>query len=288
MDKQSMEPSASGVLYVVATPIGNIKDISYRAVEILAAVDTIAAEDTRHSAVLLQQYSIHTPCIAVHEHNERQVASRIIEQIRSGQNVALISDAGTPLISDPGYFLVKEAREHNIRIIPIPGPSAFTAALSVSGLPSDRFVFEGFLPSKAGARSKRLQQLQTETRTLIFYEAPHRVAECLRDMATVMGADRPAVLAREITKTFETIRLAPLAELAEWVTEDGNQQRGEIVILVHGAEQQPQASDSDIDQLLSVLLEDMPTKQAATTAAKITGHKKKALYERALQLQHKK
>ena len=283
-----MEPSASGVLYVVATPIGNIKDISYRAVEILAAVDTIAAEDTRHSAVLLKQYSIQTTCIAVHEHNERQISERIVEQLKSGRNVALISDAGTPLISDPGYHLVKAAREAGIRIIPIPGPSAFTAALSVSGLPSDRFVFEGFLSSKAGARIKRLEQLQGETRTLIFYEAPHRIAECLQDMATVFGAARPAVLAREITKTFETIRLAPLDELARWVAEDSNQQRGEIVILLHGAEEQPQASDSDTDQLLSVLLEDMPTKQAATIAAKITGHKKKALYERALQLQNKK
>lgn len=283
-----MEPSANGVLYVVATPIGNIKDISYRAVEILAAADTIAAEDTRHSAVLLQHYSIQTPCIAVHEHNERQIAARIVEQIQSGHNVALISDAGTPLISDPGYHLVKAAREAGLRIIPIPGPSAFTAALSVSGLPSDRFVFEGFLPSKAGARGKRLEQLQHETRTLIFYEAPHRIAECLQDMAGVFGAERPAVLAREITKTFETIKLAPLAQLARWVAEDSNQQRGEIVILLHGAEAQPLSSDSDTDQLLAVLLEDMPTKQAAATAAKITGHKKKALYERALQLQNKK
>lgn len=278
---------STGTLYVVATPIGNLKDITYRAVEILSEVDTIAAEDTRHSAFLLQHYQIKTPCIALHEHNERQISARIIDQIKSGARVALISDAGTPLISDPGYHLVNMAQAQGLNVVPVPGASALIAALSVSGLPSDRFVFEGFLPSKSGTRQNRLDALKAESRTLIFYEAPHRISESLRDMAAILGATRLAVLAREITKTYETIQQQPLGELADWVASDGNQQRGEIVILVQGAAEKAE-SDTDLDRLLSVLLEDMPTKQASAIAAKITGQKRKPLYERALQLQNKK
>lgn len=287
MNSMKSDATAMGVLYVVATPIGNLKDITYRAVEILSQVDLIAAEDTRHSSFLLQHYQIQVPCLALHEHNERQIAARLVERIKAGETIALISDAGTPLISDPGYYLVNQVRAEGLPVVPVPGPSAFTAALSVSGLPSDRFVFEGFLPSKSGARQKRLQSLSTESRTLIFYEAPHRIVECLRDMADIFGAERIAVLAREITKTYETVQQYPLGTLAEWVSADSNQQRGEMVILIQGAAEQIEV-DQDTDHLLSVLLEDMPTRQAAATASKITGLKKKPLYERALQLQHKK
>jgi 16S rRNA (cytidine1402-2'-O)-methyltransferase len=275
-------------LYVVATPIGNLSDISQRAIDILRNVDTIAAEDTRHSSHLLRAYQIQTPCIAFHEHNERHTATRIVEQIQAGGKVALISDAGTPLISDPGYHLIKLAQEASLKIVPIPGPSALIAALSVSGLPSDRFVFEGFLPSKRVARQKRLTALGHEPRTMIFYEAPHRVLSCLQDMTTVFGESRMAVLAREISKTFETIKQASLADLVEWVAQDENQQRGEIVLLVEGDHHQPEVEDSNVDSLLAILLEELSTKQAATMAAKITGQKKKVLYERALTILNKK
>ena len=287
MDTTPFDNASTGTLYVVATPIGNLKDITYRAVEVLSHVDVIAAEDTRHSSFLLQHYQIQTPCIALHEHNERQITARLLERIKSGESVALISDAGTPLISDPGYHLVSQARSQQLTVIPIPGPSAFTAALSVSGLPADHFVFEGFLPSKSGARQKRLVALKGETRTLIFYEAPHRIVDCLNDMVEVFGKERMAVLAREMTKTYETVVQKTLGDLAAWVTADTNQQRGELVILVQGAAAEP-AADSEVDRLLSLLLEDMPTKQAAAVAARITGQKKKPLYERALQLQNKK
>ncbi len=275
----------AGVLYVVATPIGNLGDMTPRAVETLQGVDLIAAEDTRHSGRLLSHFGIGTPTIALHEHNERTQAPRLVARIAAGESLALISDAGTPLLSDPGFHLVRLAREQGIRVVPVPGASALMAALSVSGLPTDRFVFEGFLPAKSGPRRKRLQALAGETRTLIFYEAPHRVRATLEDMAAVVGEGRRAVLARELTKTFETVKDAPLAELATWVRDDTDQQKGEIVLLLAGA---PAGEDDDDDsearRILAVLLEELPLSQASVLAARITGLKKKQLYQLGLSL----
>lgn len=226
--------SAAGSLYVVATPIGNLDDISARALKILREVALIAAEDTRHSQRLMQHFGIPTPLAACHEHNERDEGSRFITRLLAGDNVALISDAGTPLISDPGYHLVRQARAAGIKVVPVPGACALIAALSAAGLPSDRFIFEGFLPAKAVGRRARLEQVKEEPRTLIFYEAPHRILECLQDMELVFGPERPALLARELTKTFETLKGLPLGELREFVESDSNQQRGECVVLVAG------------------------------------------------------
>mgnify|MGYP003609640765 CR=1 FL=1 len=276
----------TGVLYVVATPIGNLDDISRRAIQVLAQVGRIAAEDTRHSARLLQHLDINTPLVAVHDHNEAGRVQGLISQILAGENIALISDAGTPLISDPGYRLVAAAHEANIQVIPIPGACAAIAALSAAGLPSDRFTFEGFLSAKTTARQVQLQALANETRTLIFYEAPHRILECVQDMALIFGGERRVVLAREITKTFETIKQQTLTELSLWVEQDSNQQRGEIVLVVEGAPvNSGQAAEAEVDALLLKLLKYLPVKQSAQLASELTGHKKNALYDRALLLQ---
>ncbi len=280
-----MKAVEAGTLYVVATPIGNLGDMTPRAVEILQGVDLIAAEDTRHSGRLLTHFGIATPTIALHEHNERTQAPRLLARVMAGESLALISDAGTPLVSDPGFHLVRLAREQGIRVVPVPGASALMAGLSVSGLPTDRFVFEGFLPTKSGPRCKRLQALMAETRTLIFYEAPHRVRAALEDMAAVIGEGRRAVLARELTKTFETVKDAPLGELADWVRNDADQQKGEIVLLLAGAQSGGDgADDSEARRILSVLLEELPLSQASALAARITGLKKKQLYQLGLSL----
>jgi len=277
--------SGGGTLYVVATPIGNLADISARALDVLGRVDRIVAEDTRHSRKLLQHYAIGTPLSALHEHNEREVAPQLVAELAGGRSLALVSDAGTPLISDPGFNLVRLAREAGVAVVPVPGPSALLCALSAAGLPTDRFVFEGFLPSKSAARRARIEQLQAEPRTLIFYESSHRIVDSLRDLRDGFGVARHAVLARELTKQFETIRDAPLGELLEWVESDPNQQKGEIVLLVAGAAQpEPGAVTAEAQQILAVLLEELPIKQAAKLAARITGLNKRALYERALQL----
>ncbi len=277
-----------GVLYVVATPIGNLGDMTARAVEVLGAVDLIAAEDTRHSLPLLRHFGSKAPLQAYHEHNEREVSLDIVRRLRDGQSVALISDAGTPLISDPGYHLVRLAREQGVRVIPIPGASAITAALSVAGLPTDRFVFEGFLSARPSARKERLQQLREETRTLLFYESSHRIVETLRDMAEVFGAQRTAVLMRELTKVFETIRGGSLEELCAWVESDQDQQKGEFVVLVRGAEPVgAETAEREADHVLRVLLEELPLKQAVGIAVKLTGLKKNLLYHRAVRLQGK-
>ncbi|MBD3669377.1 MAG: 16S rRNA (cytidine(1402)-2'-O)-methyltransferase [Gammaproteobacteria bacterium] len=280
--------SEPGKLFVVATPIGNLKDITERAIEVLSGVDCIAAEDTRHSARLLEHYGITSPMSALHEHNEQAQAPRLVERMQLGESVALISDAGTPLVSDPGLNLVRLARQAGISIIPIPGASAAIAAMSVSGLPSDRFCFEGFLPAKASARRKRLTEVVEESRTLIFYEAPHRILDCLADMVVCFGGERPAVMARELTKRFETVHGDNLAALQEWVASDPNQQKGEFVILVHGAEPQ---SGHELDEAarhtVETLLQELPLKQAVSLAVKITGLKKNAIYQYALSLQAK-
>lgn len=274
----------TGTLYVVATPIGNLGDMVPRAVETLQTVALIAAEDTRHSSRLLAHFSINTPCIAYHDHSDEQRTAQLISRLQAGESIALISDAGTPLVSDPGYRLVRSARQAGIQVVPVPGACAMIAALSAAGLPSDRFAFEGFLPAKQAARCSQLQSLAADSRTLIFYEAPHRIVETLHDMAQVFGPEREVVMARELTKTFETIKSDKVAQLAAWVAADSNQQRGEIVLLVQGA---PKAEAGAITpeqvQVMNILLEELPIKQAASLGAKLTGLKKNFLYDWALQ-----
>jgi len=273
-----------GTLYVVATPIGNLDDISARALRILREVALIAAEDTRHSARLMQHFGIWTPLAACHEHNERDQGGRFLARLEAGEDVALISDAGTPLISDPGYHLVRQARAAGFAVVPVPGACALIAALSAAGLPSDRFIFEGFLPAKAAGRRARLEQVREEPRTLIFYEAPHRILECLEDMRAVFGGERQALLARELTKTFETLKGLPLDELCAWVAADSNQQRGECVVLVAGwqAPEGEEAVSAEALRVLDLLLAEMPLKRAAALAAEITGVRKNLLYQVAL------
>ena len=285
----SEQRKQQGILYVVATPIGNLQDITARALEVLRAVSLVAAEDTRHSRKLLAHYGIGTPLVALHEHNERDITQRLLQTLAAGEGIALVSDAGTPLISDPGFYLVRAARQANIRVVPVPGASALIAALSVAGLPTDRFLFEGFLPSRQAARRQRLQALQTETVTLVFYESSHRIRASLADMAEVFGAGRDATLARELTKTFETIRHGTLGELLAWVEADSNQQKGEFVMLVQGVPaDEPAEVDAAAGQVLAILLAELPLSQAAALAAKITGCSKNVLYQRGLMLKSEK
>jgi len=268
-----------GCLWVVATPIGHRDDISMRAIETLRSVSVIAAEDTRHSRPLLIHHNIDVPLIALHDHNEREAMESVVRRLLAGESVALISDAGTPLISDPGFRLVRAARAAGIRCVPVPGACAAIAALSVAGLPSDRFVFEGFLPPKATARRARLQELVADGRTLIFYESSHRVAESLADMRDVFGGEREAVLARELTKLFETVLGEPLAELAERVANDPDQQRGECVLLVAGCGEEIDAKLAEGRRIFTILREELPPAKAAKLAASISGAPRKLLYE---------
>ncbi len=269
-------------LYVVATPIGNLGDMVPRAVAILQSVSVIACEDTRHSSRLLQHFDITTPLMACHEHNEPAIAEQVCARIAAGEAVALISDAGTPLISDPGFRLVQQVRAAELPVIPVPGACAAIAALSVSGLASDRFVFEGFLAAKAGARDARLRQLQPEQRTLIFYEAPHRILATVTAMQEIFGAQRQAALARELTKLHETVWSGPLSELQEFIAADSNQQRGEIVLVVSGAPDVDEALSAEALRVLALLMPELGPSKAAGLTAKITGAKKKALYEIAV------
>lgn len=280
-----MPSQQRGQLYVVATPIGNLDDMTTRAVKVLSQVQLIAAEDTRHSARLLEHFAIRTPMVACHDHNERDGSQGLVERLLAGESLALISDAGTPLISDPGYHLVRKARAAGIQVVPVPGACAAIAALSAAGLPSDRFVFEGFLPVKTAGRSKRLQELAGDSRTLIFYEAPHRILDCVMDMAQVFGPQRPAVLARELTKTFETIHDAPLGELAQWIAADTNQQRGECVLLVAGLDEKAErdAVDPESQRVMTLLAAELPLKKAAALTAQIAGARKNLLYQWGLE-----
>ncbi|MEM1112058.1 MAG: 16S rRNA (cytidine(1402)-2'-O)-methyltransferase [Pseudomonadota bacterium] len=274
-----MEPG----LYIVATPIGNLADLSQRAIDTLRAADIVACEDTRHSRRLLQHYDIEATCVPYHEHSDEDVAERLLARLDDGGNVALVSDAGTPLISDPGYRLVRQAQDAGHLVVPIAGPCAAIAALSASGLATDRFRFEGFLPPKAGARRRALESLADISMTLVFYEAPHRVAASLEEMVSVFGPDREAVLARELSKAFETISRAPLAELASWVVADSNQQRGEIVLLVAGSDPREQSLDPLVAGLLERLAQELPPKRAAALVADVYGLRKNALYDYLLQ-----
>ncbi|MDH5649964.1 MAG: 16S rRNA (cytidine(1402)-2'-O)-methyltransferase [Gammaproteobacteria bacterium] len=273
-----------GVLYIVATPIGNLEDITARATRVLSQVDVVAAEDTRHSGKLLQVLGIKKPLLSVHDQNESARISRILDELSAGKSIALVSDAGTPLVSDPGFQVVRAVREAGFSVIPIPGPCAAIAALSVAGLPTDSFIFAGFAPAKAGARQQFFQGLVSEPRTLIFYESPHRIVESLQQMATVFGGDRQAVIARELTKQFETVHAASLAELVQWVSQDNNQQKGEFVVLVHGHASEKQTG-SKFESALRILLQELPLKQAVALTVKLTGAKKNEVYERALELE---
>ena len=277
----------SAQLFVVATPIGHLDDMTYRAINVLESVSLIAAEDTRQSAPLLKHYNITTPLTAVHDHNEDHKINSMIEKLKNGENIALISDAGTPLISDPGFRLVRAAQQAGIRVTPIPGACAAIAALSSVGLPSDRFLFVGFLPSKASQRQGQLEQLKDRSETLIIYEAPHRIVDCLSDIQEIFGADRRIGFAREITKTFETIVQKPVGELLEWVKADHHQQKGEMVLVIAGNPNEVDLEQQKVDQLLTRLLQDLSIKTASQLAADLTGLKKKALYQRALELQDK-
>lgn len=282
-----MQKTATATLYIVATPIGNLLDISQRAIDTLKQVDVIAAEDTRHSGHLLQHYSIKTPTISLHEHNEQQRSETLLVRLQKGETVALISDAGTPLISDPGYRLVSLVREHGINVIPIPGSCALIAALSASGLPSDKFSFEGFLAAKQGTRQQSLEQLANETRTMIFYESPRRLKKTLEDMMIFFGKDRRVCLARELTKLHETIETKSLTDLLNWVSDDSNQQRGECVLLVEGQTLQHDVNDDEINRVLKLLLTDLSVKRAAAITASLLDVSKNKAYEMALKLQQK-
>lgn len=276
-------------LYVVATPIGNLQDMSPRAVDTLQTVDVIAAEDTRHSAPLMQHFGITTPMIAVHDHNERQRAESIIQRLTEGQSVALISDAGTPLISDPGYHLVTAVRAAGFQVVPIVGPCALIGALSVAGVATDRFTFMGFLPAKSSHRCQALEGIADSEHTHVFYESPHRIVDSIADMAKVFGSERQLTVARELTKTYETVFGGSIEEVQAWMQADANQQRGEFVLVVAGkpASTEQVSMDAETDKLLTVLLTELPIKKAAALAAQLTPHKKKALYDRALHLQGK-
>jgi 16S rRNA (cytidine1402-2'-O)-methyltransferase len=277
--------SNAGTLYVVATPIGNLEDMTPRAIRILSEVDLIAAEDTRHSGKLLKYFGIEAKTEALHEHNERSQVPRLIEILQAGKSIAFITDAGTPLVSDPGFHLVRSARQAGLTVIPVPGACAAIAALSAAGLPSDRFVFEGFPPAKSAARRAVFEKLREEARTLIFYESPHRILESLQEMTEIFGPGREAVLARELTKQFETVRSGTLTELSEWVNHDPHQQLGEFVILIHGVPRaEREAVDEEAERILRILLEELPVSQAVALAAKIAGLKKNRLYEYALAL----
>ncbi len=277
---QKLEP----LLYVVATPIGNLRDITLRALDVLSMADVIAAEDTRNTAHLLGHYGIAgKKLVAVHQHNERGAAEKIVAIMRSGQSVAYVSDAGTPAVSDPGALLVEAVLAAGQRVVPVPGANAAIAALSASGRPEPHFLFYGFLPNRSTARQVVLHALASQPYTLVFYEAPHRICECVADLCSVLGGERQIVLAREVTKLFETIHACRLSEAEAWLLSDSNRQRGEFVVLVSGAKPTPGLS-VDAIKTLSALLEELPVKQAVQLAAKISGASRNDLYQRALEM----
>lgn len=282
MSDRSVKTSAApGTLYVVATPIGNLRDLSPRAADILGSVSLIAAEDTRHTRQLLQLFGIDTRLTALHEHNEANKANALLEAVQRGDSLAIVSDAGTPLISDPGFNLIAAARRLKLPVIAIPGACAAVAALSIAGLPTDRFAFEGFLAAKSAARRAQLEALSTESRTLLFYEAPHRIAETLHDMVAVLGGARAASVSRELTKRFETTYRGTLTELAQQAMQDADMARGELVIVVAGAASEREATPVDVQKILRVLASELAPAQAAKLTAKITGRERAELYEMA-------
>ncbi|MDY4369283.1 16S rRNA (cytidine(1402)-2'-O)-methyltransferase [Pectobacterium brasiliense] len=283
MNQDQQADISASTLYIVPTPIGNLGDITQRALAVLASVDLIAAEDTRHTGLLLQHFAINARLFALHDHNEQQKADVLLTKLQSGQSIALVSDAGTPLINDPGYHLVRRCREAGVRVLPLPGACAAITALSASGLASDRFCYEGFLPAKTKGRKDKLRELGEETRTLIFYESTHRLLDSLQDISEVLGAERYVVLAREITKTWESIHGAPVGELLAWVKEDENRRKGEMVLIVEGHQIDDSVLSAEALRTLTLLRAELPLKKAAALAAEIHGVKKNALYRYGLE-----
>lgn len=274
----------TSTLFVVSTPIGNLADMTPRALEVLKSVAVIAAEDTRHSKKLMNHFGINTPLIPCHDHNERQQAQGIIQRLQNGDSVALISDAGTPLISDPGFYLVRAVREAGFKVVPVVGACAVIAALSVSGLPTDRFYFEGFLPAKSSSRLKRLETLKNLPTTWVVYESPHRIQDSLEDMCTVLGSERYITVARELTKTFETVLFAPIEHILQIMEDDPNQRRGEFVVLVEGfVEPEVEGIPEAAQRMMRRLMDELPTKKAASVVADLTGCRKNELYQWALE-----
>eukprot|EP01133_Synstelium_polycarpum_P019307 gene19307-23118_t len=271
-------------LYIVATPIGNVTDISLRALHLLSLADAVACEDTRNTAHLLTRFGLNKPLIAAHQHNEREVAETLIARLHAGERIALVSDAGTPAVSDPGARIVDAVRAAGLRVLPLPGPSAAITAISASGLLNDQFYFVGFLPAKAKQRENMLHSLRGVTATMVFYEAPHRILDCATALAAAFEPTRQVVFARELTKLFEEIHRCPLSEAESWIRADAHREKGEFVVLLEGATEAQDAEDVEAERILNILLAECSVKQAANLTAQITGRKKNALYERALQL----
>lgn len=284
MQEVSQQIYPTATLYVVATPIGNVGDITLRALNVLSLADAIACEDTRNTGQLLSRYGLSKELIAAHEHNEREMAEKLIARLQAGQRVALVSDAGTPAVSDPGARIVDAVHAAGLRVMPMPGASAAVGALSVSGLVNDRFYFAGFLPAKAKQREAALRSLAHIEATLVFYEAPHRITETIAALAAAFEPTRKIVFARELTKLFETVHRCSLAEAPAWLAADAHRQKGEFVILLEGSTAKAGDDDAEADRVLAILLAKCPVKQAASLAAQITGQKKNALYERALRM----
>ncbi|APA70870.1 MULTISPECIES: 16S rRNA (cytidine(1402)-2'-O)-methyltransferase [unclassified Janthinobacterium] len=274
----------SATLYIVATPIGNVTDISLRALHLLSIADAVACEDTRNTAHLLTRFGLNKPLIAAHQHNEREVAETLIARLHAGERIALVSDAGTPAVSDPGARIVDAVRAAGLRVLPLPGPSAAITAISASGLLNDQFYFVGFLPAKAKQRENMLHSLRGVTATMVFYEAPHRILDCATALAAAFEPTRQVVFARELTKMFEEIHRCPLSEAESWIRADAHREKGEFVVLLEGATEAQDAEDVEAERILNILLAECSVKQAANLTAQITGRKKNALYERALQL----
>ena len=274
----------SGCLYIVATPIGNLADISQRALDILAEVDLVACEDTRHTQKLLSAFSIKNKTISLHDHNERDRQDYLAGLLQQGQNIALVSDAGTPLISDPGFHIVRHCRQLSLKVVPVPGACAAISALSVAGLPTDRFTFEGFLPPKTGPRKSVFQSLVQEPRTMVFYDAPRRAIDTVEDIVEVLGSERHLVIARELTKTFETVYADSAENLLSWLRQDPNQLKGEMVLIIEGAKIDADTIPEKAISTLKLLLSEMKPKRACAIAAEIHGVKKNALYDIALSL----
>lgn len=275
----------SGTLYVVATPIGNLSDLAPRAVQVLTQADLVLAEDTRHSTQLLRHFGLSRPMMSLHEHNERQKVETVVERLQAGERIALVSDAGTPLLSDPGFPLLRRLRELQMPVVAVPGPCAAVAALSVAGLPTDRFAFEGFLPPKQAARRARLEALANDPRTLVFYESGRRLPAMLEDLCQELGGEREAAVARELTKLYETLYRASLADLARQAGEDADMGRGELVVLVQGAPEPDGAGDPELDRVLTVLLSHLPVSQAVKIAVELSGQRKNLVYKRATELE---
>ena len=284
MGEAAQQSYPTATLYIVATPIGNVTDITLRALHVLGMVDAVACEDTRNTGNLLTRFGLNRPLMAAHQHNEREVADKIVNRLLAGERVALVSDAGTPGVSDPGARIVDAVRAAGLRVVPVPGASAAVTALSASGLLNDQFYFVGFLPAKAKQRETALLQLLTVSATMVFYEAPHRIIDCVEALADVFQLERQVVFARELTKLFEEIHRCPLGEALAWVRADPHREKGEYVVLLEGAADGGDAAEAEAERILNILLAECSVKQAANLTAQITGRKKNALYERALQI----